>query len=106
MVKVGIPRALLYYQYYPMWKTFFEGLGAEVVISPPTTQATLSSGSSRVVADTCMPEIVAQNIMPSTKENIPVLTILCDEQLGKPGMLTRLEAFVDLLKYRRDKVNV
>jgi len=50
---------------------------------------------------TCMPEIVAQNIMPSTKENIPVLTILCDEQMGKPGMLTRLEAFVDLLKHRR-----
>ena len=50
---------------------------------------------------TCMPEIVAQNIMPSTKEHIPVLTILCDEQLGKSGMLTRLEAFVDLLKHRR-----
>jgi predicted nucleotide-binding protein (sugar kinase/HSP70/actin superfamily) len=55
---------------------------------------------------TCMPEIVAQNIMPSTKENIPVLTILCDEQLGKPGMLTRLEAFVDLLKYRRARSKV
>ena len=50
---------------------------------------------------TCMPEIVAQNIMPSTRENIPVLTILCDEQLGKSGMLTRLEAFVDLLEHRR-----
>jgi len=50
---------------------------------------------------TCMPEIVAQNIMTSTTENIPVLTILCDEQLGKSGMLTRLEAFVDLLEHRR-----
>lgn len=50
---------------------------------------------------TCMPEIVAQNIMPSTRENIPVLTILCDEQLAKPGMLTRLEAFVDLLQRKR-----
>ena len=50
---------------------------------------------------TCMPEIIAQNIMPSTKENIPVLTILCDEQLAKPGMLTRLEAFVDLLQRKR-----
>ncbi len=29
MIKVGIPRALLYYQYYPMWKTFFEELGAK-----------------------------------------------------------------------------
>ncbi len=50
---------------------------------------------------TCMPEIIAQNIMPTTKENIPVLTILCDEQLAKPGVLTRLEAFVDLLERRR-----
>ena len=50
---------------------------------------------------TCMPEIVAQNIMPSTKETIPVLTILCDEQMTKTGLLTRLEAFVDMLERKR-----
>jgi len=50
---------------------------------------------------TCMPEIIAQNIMPSTKEKIPVLTILCDEQIAKAGVLTRLEAFVDLLERKR-----
>lgn len=55
MIKIGIPRALLYYQYYPMWQTFFSELGAEVVISPPTTQAMLAEGSARVVADTCLP---------------------------------------------------
>ena len=50
---------------------------------------------------TCMPEIIARNIMPKTKEDIPVLTILCDEQMAKAGVLTRLEAFVDLLERRR-----
>ncbi len=55
MMRIGIPRALLYYQYHPMWKTFFEELGAEVVVSPPTTQAMLAEGSARVVADTCLP---------------------------------------------------
>ncbi|MFC1987884.1 acyl-CoA dehydratase activase-related protein [Chloroflexota bacterium] len=54
---------------------------------------------------TCMPEIIAQNIMPKTKENIPVLTILCDEQITKTGMLTRLEAFVDLLQRKRQARN-
>ncbi len=54
---------------------------------------------------TCMPEIIAQNIMPSTHEHIPVLTMLCDEQLAKPGVLTRLEAFVDLLERRRRSEN-
>src|SRR4030067_226238 len=55
MIKVGIPRALLYYQYHPMWQTFFEELGAEVIVSPATTQAMLTAGASRVVADTCLP---------------------------------------------------
>jgi len=50
---------------------------------------------------TCMPEIIAQNIMPKTRENIPVLTIICDEQITKTGVLTRLEAFVDLLERKR-----
>jgi predicted nucleotide-binding protein (sugar kinase/HSP70/actin superfamily) len=50
---------------------------------------------------TCMPEIIAENIMPSTREDIPVLTILCDEQIAKAGVLTRLEAFVDLLERKR-----
>ena len=55
MVKVGIPKALLYYQYYPMCWTFFRELGAEVVVSPPTNQVMTTLGSSRVVADTCLP---------------------------------------------------
>jgi len=55
MIRVGIPRSLLYYQYYPMWRAFFHRLGAEVVVSPPTTQAMLNAGSARVVADTCLP---------------------------------------------------
>jgi predicted nucleotide-binding protein (sugar kinase/HSP70/actin superfamily) len=38
-----------------MWKTFFEHLGAELVVSPPTTKAMLATGISRVVAETCLP---------------------------------------------------
>jgi predicted nucleotide-binding protein (sugar kinase/HSP70/actin superfamily) len=52
---------------------------------------------------TCMPETVALNILPSIREDIPVLSIIYDEQMGKAGMLTRLEAFVDLLRRRRGR---
>ena len=55
MTRIGIPRALLYYQYYPMWQAFCQELGVELVVSPPTTQAMLAEGASRVVADTCLP---------------------------------------------------
>lgn len=54
-MRVGIPASLLYYQYYPLWVTFFQTLGAEVVVSSPTDRTMLSSGSSRVVDETCLP---------------------------------------------------
>ena len=60
-------------------------------------------GMVHLLPFTCMPEIIAQNILPSVKEDIPVLTLICDEQTGKQGMLTRLEAFVDLLNRRRQR---
>ena len=54
---------------------------------------------------TCMPETIAQNILISVRKrvDIPVLTITCDEQMGRAGMVTRLEAFVDLLRRRREE---
>ncbi|MEW5762657.1 MAG: acyl-CoA dehydratase activase-related protein [Bacillota bacterium] len=53
---------------------------------------------------TCMPEIVAQNIMVriSRELDIPVLTFIITDQTGEAGFETRLEAFLDILKDRRD----
>ncbi|MFC1897637.1 acyl-CoA dehydratase activase-related protein [Chloroflexota bacterium] len=97
MIRIGIPRALLYYQYYPMWKTFFEKLGAEVVVSPPTTQAMLSGGSSRVVAETCLPtKVFLGHVLYLVKKCdyifIPAIRSIkrkaynCSKLLGLPDM--------------------
>jgi predicted nucleotide-binding protein (sugar kinase/HSP70/actin superfamily) len=97
MTTVGIPRALLYYQYYPMWKTFFEHLGAKVVVSPPTTRKTLAEGAGRVVADTCLPAkvFIGHTISLLGKCDcifIPVIRSLkrksynCSKFLGLPDM--------------------
>lgn len=52
---------------------------------------------------TCMPEIMAQNMFPTVSKDhdIPVLCVVLDEQMGKAGLQTRLEAFVDLMRRRR-----
>lgn len=54
---------------------------------------------------TCMPEVIAKNILPGVSDTarLPVLSLACDEQTGEAGMVTRLEAFVDLLRYRRKR---
>ncbi len=48
---------------------------------------------------TCMPEIVAASILPQVSKSlqIPVMTLYVDEQSGETGLLTRLEAFIDLI---------
>lgn len=55
---------------------------------------------------TCIPEIVAKSILPRVSKDydIPVLSIVLDEQTGKAGLTTRVEAFVDLLRRRRQRL--
>ena len=47
-MKIGITRALLYQYYYPFWRSLFERLGCEVVISDTSTKA---AGSKRHSGD-------------------------------------------------------
>jgi predicted nucleotide-binding protein (sugar kinase/HSP70/actin superfamily) len=62
-------------------------------------------GIIHIMPFSCMPEIVAQNILPkiSKKEDIPVLELVLDEQTGRAGNITRIEAFIDLVKRKKLK---
>ncbi|KNF09545.1 protein of unknown function DUF2229 [Gottschalkia purinilytica] len=53
--KVGIPRGLLFYEYYPLWKEFFNELEVEVVLSNKTNKEILNKGVSSSVDELCLP---------------------------------------------------
>lgn len=57
---------------------------------------------------TCMPEIMSQNIFPAMREDcdIPILALVMDEQTGRAGYITRLEAFVDLMRRKKRKAQM
>ena len=56
---------------------------------------------------TCMPEIMSQNIFPAMRQDgsIPILALVMDEQTGRAGYVTRLEAFVDLMRRRKRQLS-
>ena len=54
-MKIGIPRAMMFYRYYPLWNTFFSELGNEVVVSPPTSKRLVERGVIYAPEDTCLP---------------------------------------------------
>lgn len=55
VMKIGVPQALSYYRYFPLWKTLIEGAGAEVVLSRPTSEKLLETGVRHCVDDICVP---------------------------------------------------
>lgn len=53
--KIGIPRAISYYNNYPFYYGFFKHLGIEIVLSDKTTSKLINDGCKYVVSDTCLP---------------------------------------------------
>jgi len=58
-VRIGIPRALTFWELYPLWKAFFTELGCEVVLSEPTNKETIRRGAEAMTTETCLPLAVA-----------------------------------------------
>ncbi|HHW31005.1 MAG TPA: hypothetical protein GXX20_04915 [Clostridiaceae bacterium] len=53
--RIGIPRGLFYYQYFPLWDVFFKELGAEVVLSGTTNKKIFNDGVMVCNDQTCIP---------------------------------------------------
>ncbi len=98
MPRVGIPRALFYYHYYPLWRAFLETLGVEVVVSPPTSESVLAGGVGRVTGEACLPsKIYCGHVLALAGQVDYILTPLirrltpaesnCSRFLGLPGLI-------------------
>ncbi len=56
---VGIPRALWFWEYFPFFRAFFEGIGCDVALSDPSSPGIVHSGVENVAAETCFPVKIA-----------------------------------------------
>ena len=78
------------------------GHGLESVARTVALARQSCDGIIHILPFTCMPEIVAQCILPNVSRDyrIPLLSLVVDEHTGETGFQTRLEAFTDLLRKR------
>ena len=54
-IRIGIPRAFLYYRDYILWKTFFEGIGCTLILSPITNKDIVDDGKLLSIDEACLP---------------------------------------------------
>lgn len=98
-MKVGIPRGLLYFNYHPFLNTFFEELGAELIVSPETNKNILDMGVTYCVDEACLPIKVYHGHVNSLKDQCDLMVtprimqlrkreFICPKFCGLPEMLT------------------
>lgn len=87
----------------PYLKHYVGGHGIKTVGYTAQARSQGIDGVIQVLPFTCMPEVIAKNILPAVadKTGIPVLSLIYDEQSGEAGVTTRLEAYIDLLRQKR-----
>lgn len=95
-MRLGFPRALTYYDYYPFWAGFFYKLGIELVTSPLTNREIMEIGLKKAPDETCLPVKVLVGHLIALKDVdvdgifLPRLvsmeegTYLCPKILGLP----------------------
>lgn len=114
MAVVGIPRALLYYHYFPMWQTFFNEIGVNVVTSGKTSREILDKGVREALADACVPVKLFFGHVMELKDRVDYLfiprvvclnkkTVYCPKFLGLPDMIKcSLEEVPPIIDVRMD----
>lgn len=113
-VKVGIPRALLYYHYYSQWNTFFSHLGLETVVSRETTRGLLEKGLQNMVDEACLPIKLAVGHVLDLCDRVDYIFIprmvstarreyICPKFLGFPDMVrNNIEKLPPLIDFNID----
>lgn len=97
-MKIGIPRALFFYHYYPLWESFFKALGQDVILSNPTNKQILKRGVETAVDDACLPVKVFHGHVMDLAEKVDAIFIprivsielgeyICPKFLGLPEMI-------------------
>lgn len=88
---------------HPYLDSHVGGHGLESVANGLEAGVNRLDGIIQLAPFTCMPEIIAMSPLASISRDfsIPVLHLIIDEHSGEAGIHTRLEAFIDLLKYRK-----
>lgn len=88
---------------YPYIRNFVGGHGQESVGETVLHARSGCDGVIHLLPFACMPEITARSVLSRVSRDLalPILSLSLDEQTGKAGIITRLEAFVDLLARRR-----
>lgn len=98
-MKIGIPKALLYFKYAQLWEDFFETLGVEYILSPDTNKDILSKGMSYAVDESCLSSKIYLGHTAWLLDKCDYILVPRISNYGKAGTVcTKFAAIYDVVK--------
>ena len=99
-MKIGIPRALLYYYYFPLWKTLFTELGCEVVVSDETNKKIISEGAKVTETEMCVPiKIFNGHVAELLNTDVDYIFIPQMHRMKKEYYCPKFLGIIEVVKY-------
>jgi len=101
-MKIGIPKTLFFYTYLPFWKSFFQELGCEVVISGNTNKEILDLGVRDAVNDACVPIKVYHGHVAYLKDKVDYIfspRIVSVRRLGTETFCPKFLGLPDMIRF-------
>ena len=97
--RIGIPRALLYYRYGPLWTTFLTELGCEVVLSRPTDRGTVERGGQLSNDECCLASKIYMGHVDELVGRCDAVFVPCLDNVGLfRDFCTKFQALPDLVR--------
>jgi len=114
--KIGIPKTLFYYSYYPLCYKFFTDLDCEVVVSEKTNKATIEAGVNTSSNELCIPLKVLYGHVLYLKDRVDYIflpyvissskgTYYCPKIIGSPDIIKANIPDLNLLSFDVDMDN-
>ena len=98
-ITIGLPRALLYYRYYALWRTFFQELGMEVAVSGPTDRDILERGAALAIDEACLSLKIYLGHVAALVGRCDYILVPRVSNFGRHrSMCTRFESTPDLVR--------
>lgn len=98
-MKIGLPRAFLYYKYKKLWEVFFEELGCQIVVSEESNKKILSDGINLSIDESCLPSKIYMGHVQSLIGKCDYILVPRIASFGKGEMAcTKFNAMYDIVK--------
>jgi len=114
--KIGIPKTLFYYSYYPLCYKFFTALDAEVIVSEKTNKTTIEAGLNTSSNELCIPLKILYGHVLYLKDRVDFIflpyvissskgTYYCPKIIGSPDIIKANIPDINLLSFDVDMDN-